>query len=251
MLVRAGQPFPMTPRARVTDARGFPLSGKKVVVFLNEHYDFYRPWKRQGEGYAEHHLRGQNYGLLSHASVVSDSNGEVSFSDIRVVAAASKFLFFFFYCDGIVSSWNYPEMAPPSEGQPIRPPAYIPPVYIHEPELTVVEQVGSDGAPMVCEEDVANCDQFDTGCKLNALLRTPSVIEGESLNGTINIRVRVGRMVGGSFMPQGAACCPSEILAAARSFHLGRSRRHTSLPTQPRHTHIHRYSTLAQHSHTR
>ena len=141
MLLTPNQPFPTPPKAKVTDARGFPVVGHRVTVFASERcaparmhahtasgahaaciqkmqasarkrgthahahlhararararartrrYDFYRQWKRQGEGYAEHHLRGQNYAVLSNQSQLSDALGEVSFDDLRVVAAASK-----------------------------------------------------------------------------------------------------------------------------------------------------------------
>ena len=79
-------------------------------------------------GKLTHYVRGQDIALLSGNRAVTDADGVATWEALTIEAASSRFVYLNFYCDGVIASWNNPDLRPPISGQLLPPPAFVPPL---------------------------------------------------------------------------------------------------------------------------
>ena len=124
--------------------------------------------------------------------------------NLTVMAASSKFVYIYFYCEGTVASWNNPLLQPPSGATMPAPPMYTSPIFVNSPVRSIFTLPWNDTSleAATCPEEAACDDGSSPGDCLQARLlegRALSVVEGETLPET---RVRVGYTApNGSFVP--------------------------------------------------
>ena len=133
-----GQPLFSQPRVIVRDYRGTPLADRTVVVWSSNvpnifvssqpHVGF-SAQDTADVGKLTHYVRGQDIALLSGNRAVTDADGVATWEALTIEAASSRFVYLNFYCDGVIASWNNPDLRPPISGQLLPPPAFVPPIY--------------------------------------------------------------------------------------------------------------------------
>ena len=205
-----GQPLSSQPRVIVRDYRGTPLADRTVVVWSSNvpnifvssqpHVGF-SAQDTAAVGKLTHYVRGQDIALLSGNRAVTDADGVATWEALTIEAASSRFVYLNFYCDGVIASWNNPDLRPPISGQLLPPPAFVPPIYA----LSLVDEMyqlpsapppdasgsgGGVGVPSLSLDTPLTCSPGTT----------TTVLEGDPLDETI--RVRVGRSASGAFVPE-------------------------------------------------
>lgn len=145
---RPGVVFHTQPRLRVLSEDGTPLAALTVIAFAWHTPYFFNVSCMAVPGVPcsntlSHHMRGQNYAQFepSTASVITDTEGVASFTNLTVRSASSKYLYVFFYCGGVVAPWNDPSLQPKPPFLP-RPPKYVRPIYI-DGSVRTIQPLGS------------------------------------------------------------------------------------------------------------
>ena len=230
--VLAGGRFEPQPKVRVLDGDGAPLAERMVTIFVSEAPNFFTPFYDVDASTPQTtinslevkaYLRGQNYHLISGAvSTRTDANGFASWSNLTLVASSSKFLYLYFYCEGLVHSWNDPFQGPVRASAFARPPRFVKPIYVLSPirKIKQLESLPSDVEvspppppsappgqysasqafafdPIVCPEDSIVCadDETEIACELRRASVIPTVVEGEPMNETFRVQL-LGRYRG-------------------------------------------------------
>ena len=158
--VTVGEPFSVQPSVFVSDAVGNPVAGAVVTAFASEYPNFYQAWvpeeqkSSKDDGAVLHHVRGQCYALLGGVtSSVTGADGIASWHNLSVTAAASKYLYLFFFSEGAVASWSDADLKLPLPGRTTRPPRYVAPVYVYSPVESVVQLAATGLDALGCPAD--------------------------------------------------------------------------------------------------
>ena len=170
------------------------------------------------------YLRGQNYHLLGGVtSLPTDSEGHASWSNLTLLASSSKFLYLYFYCEGVVLSWNDPFQRPVRAAAFVRPPRFVRPIYVFSSvrRLKQLESTPAESGlestpppppangvpfaeassatasvvdPIVCPEDAVVCAEEETEleCAERRAAAIRTVVEGDPLNETLRVQLLGG-----------------------------------------------------------
>lgn len=206
VVLSIGELITPQPQVKVVSPEGLPLAGRTVVAFSSQVFNIYRGASItqntfggadfSTNGKVAYYARGQNFALLRGTRAVTDNDGVARFTNLTVTGASSRFVYLNFYCDGALASWSDPTMRPTAAGDLIKPRTAVLPSFVDSP-INSVMQLASLPSSFNSSSDPPLDSTTAVVCPANPKV----IVEGESFDETIRVRVGSVHAGSGAFTP--------------------------------------------------